>query len=434
MANGNKESFSLLRGMKDVLPKDEKYWRNMYETAQGLADHYEYKKIETPILEESDLFERSVGEGTDVVNKEMYKFKDRGDNEVALKPENTASIARAYVEHGMRVDPKPVKMWYMDQFYRYERPQSGRYRRFHQLGCESLGVKEPIVEAELIAVAYNFFQDLDIAPKVHINSIGSQEDRDNYVVELKGYLKSKKSYLSEKSKEKLEDNPLRVLDSKEDEDQPIIEEAPQIIDWISEDSKQYLMTVIEYLDEMGIPYKLDSTLVRGLDYYTDTVFEFYEAGKEIGSQDALCGGGRYDKLVEQIGGKEETPAAGFSIGLERVLTIMRRNSEEDREKYKEFAKSNLFFANLGEGARKKSLNILEELRKNDIKAHHNLGKKALRDQLELADEHDTDYAFILGQKEMKEDSIIVRDMETGNQETIPQDEIVEKAQEIYEEQ
>ena len=431
MANDNSESFSTLRGMKDVLPKDEKYWRTMYETAQDLADHYEYKRIETPVLEEADLFERSVGEDTDVVSKEMYKFEDKGGNEVALKPENTASIARAYIEHGMRVDPKPVKMWYMDQFYRYERPQSGRFRRFHQLGCENLGIKEPIVEAELVSMAYSFFQDLDIDINVHINSIGSQEDRENYIVELKGYLKSKKSYLSEKSKEKLEDNPLRVLDSKQDEDQPIIEEAPQIIDWISEDSKQYLMTVIEYLDEMEIPYTLDSTLVRGLDYYTDTVFEFFEAGKDKGSQDALCGGGRYDKLIEEIGGKEETPAAGFSIGLERVLTILRRQAEDEEGKYKEFATSNLFFANLGEGARKKSLNILEKLRKNGIKVHHNLGKKALRDQLELADEYEVDHTFILGQKEMKEDSIIIRDMDSGNQEVVDQEDIVEEAKELY---
>jgi len=420
--NGN---FSTQKGMEDILPKDEKYWRKMYELAQDLVDTYEYKRIETPVLEDRDLFTRSVGGDSDIVNKEMYEFEDKGGNEVVLKPENTASIARAYIENGMRVDPKPVKLWYWDQFYRYEQPQSGRYRRFHQFGCESLGTKLPIVEAELINICYDFFSDLGLNVQININSIGSAEDRENYLVELKGYLNSKKSYLSDKSKDKLEENPLRVLDSKQEEDQPIIEEAPQIIDWISEESKQYLMTVVEYLDHMEIPYELDSTLVRGLDYYSDTVFEIFETGEEIKKKNSLGGGGRYDNLITELGGKEETPAAGFSIGLERTVTAMRRKEQEDEDyKIEELNQHDIFFAQLGKKARHQTLKLLSKLRKEGIKVHNNLAKEALRDQLETANDLEVDHALILGQKEANNNNIILRDMETGNQETISQENIV----------
>ncbi|MFB6181670.1 MAG: histidine--tRNA ligase [Candidatus Magasanikbacteria bacterium] len=423
--------FSTQKGMEDILPKDEKYWRKMYELAQDLADTYEFGRIETPVLEDKSLFVRSVGEDSDIVNKEMYEFEDKGENEVVLKPENTASIARSYIENGMRVDPKPVKLWYWDQFYRYEQPQKGRYRRFHQFGCESLGTKLPIVEAELINICYTFFSELGLDVQVNINSIGSPEDRENYLVELKGYLNSKKSYLSDKSKKKLEENPLRVLDSKKEEDQPILEEAPQIIDWISEDSKQYLMTVIEYMDEMEIPYELDSTLVRGLDYYTDTVFEIFERGEEVKKKNSLGGGGRYDNLITELGGKEETPAAGFSIGLERVVTAMRRKEQEtDDYEVEEVNRHDIFFAQLGEDARRQALQILEELRSAGIKVHNNLAKEALRDQLEIADDLDVPYSLILGQKEAGNEEIIIRDMESGNQETVDQDDIVEEVRDL----
>ncbi|MFB6226075.1 MAG: histidine--tRNA ligase [Candidatus Paceibacteria bacterium] len=427
----NNGDFSTQKGMEDILPNDNKYWDKIRNIAVDLANTYEYDFIETPVIEDKDLYVRSVGDDSDIVNKEMYEFEDKSENEVVLKPENTASIARSYIEHGMRVEPKPVKLWYWDQFYRYEQPQSGRYRRFHQFGCESLGTKLPIVEAELINICHTFFTELGLDVQLHINSIGSVEDRENYLVELKGYLNSKKSYLSDKSKEKLEDNPLRILDSKQEEDQPIIEEAPQIIDWISEDSKQYLMTIIEYLDELGIPYELDSTLVRGLDYYTDTVFEFFEVGEESSKKNALGGGGRYDNLIDELGGKEDTPAAGFSLGLERIITAMRRKEQEDDDyKIEEPNRHDLFFAQLGEEARKQALGIIEKLRQEGVKVHHNLAKTALRDQLEIADDLDVPHSLILGQKEAGNGNIIIRDMETGNQNTVDQDDIIEEVREL----
>lgn len=422
--------YGILKGMKDVLPKDEKYWRTMYEKAQELADAYHYGRIETPVLERKELFTSSVGEDTDIVNKEMYEFEDNGGNEVVLKPENTASVARSFVSHGMRVDSKPKKMWYWDQFYRYEQPQSGRFRRFHQFGCESFGVKEPVVEAELINMMYTFFSELGLETKIHINNIGSPEDRENYIVELEGYLKSKKSYLSEHSKEKLESNPLRILDSKQEEDQPIIEEAPQIIDWIEEESKQYMMDVVEYLDKLEIPYTLDSTLVRGLDYYNDTVFEFFEPGREDKAQSALGGGGRYDSLTKQLGDKEEMPAAGFSIGLERVLKALRRKEQEEDFELEEVNQNNVFFAQLGEDSRKQALNLIDKLRQEGLFVDHNLGKKSLRDQLELADEQGAEYSLILGQKETKNGEVIIRDMDSGDQRTVAQKNVVEEVREL----
>lgn len=430
-SSSSQDPYSILKGMKDILPKDEKYWRNMYEEAQKLADAYHFGRIETPVLERKELFTSSVGEDSDIVNKEMYAFTDKGGNEVVLKPENTASVARSFVSNGMRVDPKPKKMWYWEQFYRYEQPQSGRYRRFHQVGFESFGVKEPIIEAELINIMHTFFSELGLETEIHINNIGTVENREDYLVELKGYLKSKKSYLSDKSKQKLDSNPFRILDSKQEEDQPIIEEAPQIIDWIDEESKQYMMSVIEYLDKLDIPYQLDPTLVRGLDYYNDTVFEFFEPGQEDQAQSALGAGGRYDKLTKELGDKEEMPAAGFSIGLERVVTAIRRKEQEsDFELVSAGQDNNIFFAQLGEDSRKQALNLIDRLRKEDLFVQHNLGKKSLRDQLELADDMNADYALILGQKEAKEDSIIIRDMESGNQRTIEQSELVTEVKEL----
>ena len=226
----------------------------------------------------------------------------------------TASVARSYINHGLQTMPQPVKVWYWVPMFRHDRPQAGRFRQFHQFGCETLGAHSAVVDAELVSVAYNFLRDLGLETTVRINSIGTVSDRENYIVELVGYLRSKRSYLSDESKKRINKNPLRVLDSKQEQDQVVIEEAPQIIDWLSESSKKFFMEVLEYLDEAGVPYVLDSTLVRGLDYYTDTVFELYQDGEEKRSQGALGGGGRYNGLVEQLGG-QETPGSGFSIIL-----------------------------------------------------------------------------------------------------------------------
>lgn len=416
---------ALLRGMKDILPKDEFYWKKLYRTAEGIATAYGYGLINTPILEEALLFIRSLGRGTDVVDKEMYVFEDQDGGKVCLRPEATASCLRAYITHGMNSLPQPIKFWYYGPMFRHDRPQAGRYRQFTQFGCESFGVHEPVVDAELIAAAYYFFDDLGLKTNVHINSLGTLEDRQNYLVELTGYLRTKRSYLCDDCKRRLAKNPLRVLDCKQEDCQQVIAEAPQIIDWLSDTSKSYFMKVLEYLDELDIPYVLQPTLVRGLDYYTDTVFEFYQQndGREgcsipEGRQNALGGGGRYDLLAEQLGGRA-LPGAGFALGLERVVTALRKQAEEGKSKLKE-ENPKVFFAQLGEQARRQSLRLLEGLRKSGIIVAHSFGKSALKAQMEMANKLRVTYSLILGQKEVQDGTIIIRDMESGIQEIIDQ--------------
>ncbi|MBT3419102.1 MAG: histidine--tRNA ligase [Candidatus Magasanikbacteria bacterium] len=416
-----------LRGMKDLLPKDESYWRRMYKKADEISAAYEYQYIETPIVEEAALFVRSIGKGTDVVDKEMYVFEDRDGGKIALRPEATASIARAYIEHGLHSTPQPSKVWYCGPMFRYDRPQAGRYREFHQFGAESIGERSPVVDAEVIALGYNFIRDLGIETTVYINSIGTVEDRERYLIELVGYFRSKRSYLSDLSKKRLTKNPLRILDSKEEQDIPIVEEAPQILDWLSEKSRTYFMQVLEYLDEAGVPYALKPTLVRGLDYYTDTVFEFYVEEGETGSQSALGGGGRYDGLIEELGG-QPTPAAGFALGLERIMRILR--AKDDGRELVGGNDSKIFFAQLGEQSRRRALGMIEGLRREGIVVQHNLAKTSLKAQLELANKYGVTHAVILGQKELLDGAVIIRDMESGIQEIVDQKKLGKELEKI----
>lgn len=431
---------SLLRGMKDILPKESFLWEKMRRVAGDIANAYNFSYMETPVLEEASLWVRSLGKSTDVVEKEMYAFEDKDGTKVALRPEPTAGIVRAYVTHGLQTESQPVKAWIFSSMFRHDRPQAGRYREFHQFGCESLGVRDPAVDAELISVAYHYLFDLGIETTVKINSIGTPEDRANYSIELVAYLRSKRSYLSEISKARINKNPLRVLDSKEEQDQQILEEAPQIIDWLSEDSKKYFTKVLEYLDELAVPYILTPTLVRGLDYYTDTVFELYadtdaeeasdQPAQKHGSRGAIGGGGRYDLLAEQLGGLP-TPACGFGIGLERVALVIKDQMKDRGEAaLKDERKIPIFFAQLGEQARMRTLYLIEILRKSGIFVHHNVGKTSLKAQLEIANKFGTTHSLILGQKEVLDGTVIIRDMESGIQEIVDQKKLVQEIRKI----
>jgi histidyl-tRNA synthetase len=355
------------------------------------------------------------------VDKEMYVFEDKDGSKVCLRPEMTASVARAYINNGMQSMPQPVKLWYNASMFRHDRPQAGRYRQFHQFSCETLGEHNPVIDAELIVVAYNLLRDLGINSTVKINSIGTLQDRENYLVELVGYLKSKRSYLSEDSKKRITKNPLRILDSKLEQDIAVVEEAPQIIDWLSADSKKFFMEVLEYLDEAGVPYVLTPTLVRGLDYYTDTVFEIFAESEDVGAQSALAGGGRYNGLIEQLGG-QPTPGSGFSMGIERVMNILKKASNSTDVEHVT-KKGGVFFAQLGEQARKRSLYLLEELRRAGLSVQHNLAKSSLKAQLELANKFGSTHTLILGQKEVQDGTILIRNMESGIQEVVDQKKI-----------
>ncbi|HLD35065.1 MAG TPA: histidine--tRNA ligase, partial [Patescibacteria group bacterium] len=345
-----RKTYNLVRGMHDILPKEEKYWKKIYHTAENLAEYFQFGRIDTPVVEEAGLFVRSLGRGTDVVDKEMYIFEDRDSTRVCLRPESTAAVVRAYIMHGMWNNSQPVKMWYWGPMFRHDRPQAGRYRQFYQAGYEVIGTAEPISDAELIVVAYNLFQELHLPVEVRINSIGTTEDRQRYKAELTNYYRSKRSYLCEDCRQRISKNPLRLLDCKAEQCQPIKEDAPQIIDWLSEASKSHLMKVLEYLDELSIPYVLTPTLVRGLDYYTHTVFEFYPTGLSAETaQSALGGGGRYDLLVEELGGRP-TSAAGLSLGVERIVSAIKAFNEQNKTSWPAPA-VDVFFAQLGDRAR-----------------------------------------------------------------------------------
>jgi histidyl-tRNA synthetase len=412
------KAFETLRGMKDILPKDQSFWLKTRHVAEDISLAYGYGYIETPVLENAKLFVRSIGKGTDVVDKEMYVFEDRDGTKVSMRPEATAAVARAYIGHGMHTRPQPVKTWYYGPMFRHDRPQAGRYRQFHQFGCEVIGDRDPVIDAELIVVAYNFLRDLGIESIVHINSIGSKEDRQQYTVELVGYLRSKRSYLCDDCKKRINKNPLRALDCKEDGCQEVLEEAPQIIEWLSAESKDFFMKVLEYLDELQVPYVLQPKLVRGLDYYTDTVFELYVDGEEQGSQSALGGGGRYDLLLEQLGAKEAAPGSGFSMGIERIINVLKHKESASSDKESSENNVSFFFAQLGIQARRRALRIIEDLRRGGITVGSNLSKGSLKVQLELANKMGATHTIIIGQKEVQDGTVIVRDMDSGIQEII----------------
>ena len=415
----------LLRGFKDILPEHEAYWTAVEDAARNISADYSFGRIRLPILEPTTLFERSVGKATDIVEKEMYTFKDPSDARVTLRPEATASVARAYIEHGMLNKPQPVKMWYFGPMFRHDRPQAGRYRQFYQFGLEAIGSADPILDAQMIIMAHRMLKDLGVNVKFLINSIGTEESRREYIMELVSYFKQFRKKLSDVDKKRLTKNPLRLLDSKEEGMEELKADAPQILDWLDEDSKQHFMTVIEYLDEAEVPYELDPFLVRGLDYYTRTVFEIVQVNDEgEKSQNALGGGGRYDTLIEQLGGREETHAIGLAMGIERIIRAMK---SQGVVLPKERA-VDVFFCQLGDAARRKGLVVFEEFRKAEVKIAEAFGKGSLKTQLEMADKRKSKIALILGQKEVLDGTIIIRDMESGAQEIVNIDKVVELVQ------
>ena len=412
----------LVRGMKDVLPSSEPYWEFVYNKAASLAKDFNYGRIEVPVLEETNLFVRSVGKDTDIIEKEMYTFEDRGGDTISMRPEATAGVVRAYINHGMLNLPQPVKLWYWGPMFRYDRPQSGRYRQFFQFGFEALGDEGAVVDAQLIIIAHDFFKEIGLPVTIQINSLGTPESRQAFKVELVTYYRSRRGQLCDDCKKRLNKNPLRLLDCKEAQCREIRNEAPQIVDWLDENSKNHFMKVLEYLDEVDVPYVLNPFLVRGLDYYTRTVFEIWPEGDdEEARQNSLGGGGRYDLLVELLGGRP-TPAGGFAVGIERIVNAM---------KAKEVAlpsarKPKIFLAQLGEAARTKALSIFEEFRAADIPIAEAFSKDSLKVQLEIANSLGAKLTLVLGQKEVLDGTVLIRDMEAGIQEIVDQRKIIKE--------
>lgn len=404
--------FQAPKGMRDVLPMDQLWWERIEKTAKELADFYNFGRIDTPILESAELFQRTVGIDSDIVEKEMYSLKTKSGNLLAMRPEGTASVARAYLEHGMSKMGQPQKLFYIGPMFRHENPQFGRLRQFSQVGFEIIGaLNDSIYDAQIILLFDRLLKNLKIKNVVlKLNSIGCRVCRPGYKKQLQNYYKNHEDGLCGDCKRRLKTNPLRLLDCKKEECVKLKEKAPIFLDKLCASCTRHFKAVLEYLDEIGISYGLDNTLVRGLDYYSQTVFEFLAEGVDVGS---LAGGGRYDYLMELIGGRI-TPAVGGAVSFERLIEVMK--SQDVKLPVKSTRK--VFLIHVGDLAKKKSLKIVEELRAAGIVVAEALGKESIKSQLKVADKQKNLIALIFGQKEIFEESIIIRDLHTGLQETV----------------
>lgn len=416
------KKYARLRGMKDVLFDEYKYWDLVEKKITNLANVYGYKTIETPVLEKLALYKKATGEDTDIVSKEMYTFLDKSGDKIALRPEATPSLVRAYIDHGMFTLPQPVKMFWMGQIFRHEKPQAGRLRQHTQVNLDIFGEENPFADIQLILIAYNFFKELQINVQVQINSIGCSECRQNYIKDLVEFYKErgKRSKLCGDCKKRFVKNPLRLLDCKEEDCIEVRDGAPQIVDFLCDGCRDHLIKVLEYLDELEIPYNLNPSMVRGLDYYNRTVFEFVPVEDEAEENEdnkkkiiSFGGGGRYDGLVEHMGGRP-TFACGFGIGVERVVAKIK----EMNIPLKEDKSSFVFLAQLGDQARREAFILFEDLRRSGYDIRQALTKDSLKAQLEEANRIGVRYTLILGQKEIIDGTIIIRDMESGNQEVV----------------
>ncbi len=401
-----------LRGMKDILPADQKYWMCVRAAAEAIASAFGFERIDTPVLEEVSLFVRGTGKHTDIVEKEMFSFVDQGGESMALRPEFTPSVTRAYINHGLWNQPQPIKWFTWGPVFRHERPQAGRYRQFTQGGLDVFGDRHPVIDANLIFAAHSLFKDIGLDALVLVNSIGDAASRETYKEALIAHYRAKRSQTCENCKKRLQKNPLRVLDCKEEGCQAVKAEAPQIVDFLNEESKNHFIRVLEYLDELEVPYQLQPHLVRGLDYYSHTVFEIVPAD-EADKHSALAAGGRYDGLVEILGGMP-TPAVGFAWGVERIILCLKDKGVV----VPELPAAEVFVAQLGEPARRKTLALFNSLRKDGVHVAESFSRDALKQQLEIANRLGVRYTVILGQKEVLDGTALIRDMDSGIQEIV----------------
>ena len=415
--------FKAPRGTSDLLPDQQKYWRYIESKAMELAGEYGFGRIDTPVFEDSDLFIRSVGEGTDIVEKEMYTFDDRGGDSVTLRPEGTAPVCRAYLEHGMHNLPQPVRMYYFCPVFRYERPQAGRFREHHQFGLEVLGDPDPSVDAEVIEFASRFMGALGLSDiNILVNSIGDPECRPAYIERLRDYYSGLSAQLCPDCLTRLERNPLRLLDCKVATCHALGDEAPRSADHLCQPCQDHWDRLEEYLAAMEITYQVDHRLVRGLDYYTRTVFEVQP--RDVGGQSTILGGGRYDGLIEELGGRA-TPGIGFATGMERLTLNLQRGEIEVPE-----APSPMYLvANVGAGARPAALKLAADLRRAGVGAVLSSGSRALRGQMRQANALNIPYALILGDDEIERGEVVVRDMRASTQQSRSLRQFMEEASE-----
>ena len=405
------------RGTSDILPEEQPYWRYIEQKAVNICQLYGYERIDSPAFEDADIFIRTVGEETDIVEKEMYSFEDRGGNKLTLRPEGTAPVCRAYIEHGLHNLPQPVKLYYITPIFRYERPQAGRYRQHYQFGCEAIGDADPALDAEVIDVAWRFFASLGLHQlSLQLNSIGCKQCRPQYLTALKDYYAKYHRDLCPDCKTRLKRNPLRLLDCKKPGCQQLADSAPRSVDYLCPPCAEHFDRLKRYLGLLEIPFEVNHRLVRGLDYYTRTVFEIQPEAE--GAQSTLGGGGRYDDLIEELGGKP-TPALGFAIGIERIILNLKKQGIS----VPPLPQPQVFIAHIGDDAKAEAIKLAARLRQAGTGVTTAIGNKSLKAQLRQANTLGVRYTIIIGEDEIKTGTVILRDMTTGEQKTVPLDEL-----------
>ena len=420
----SKTKFQAPRGMRDILPEEQLYWEKVRQVIKNLARAYGFERLDTPILEAADLFVKGTGLYTDIIEKEMYNLKTKGGDRLSLRPEFTPAVMRAYLENGLSSWPQPVKLYAIGPIFRYERPQKGRYRQSEQANFEIIGQQDPVLDAQLIQLFFSISRELSLKNlTVQINSIGCSNCRPIYRKKLVSFYRNRKKQLCLNCQKRLQQNPLRLLDCQESKCQRLAQEAPQIIDQLCDDCHNHFKNVLEFLDELALPYILNPYLVRGLDYYTKTVFEIWPEEEEGQSaegkarprrQISLAGGGRYDNLIKLLGGKD-TPAVGFAMGLDRIVDLLKTRDVKISPRTRPV----IFLVQLGDLAKKKSLKLFEELRRSGLETASSFSRDTIKAQLKTADKLEVRFALILGQKEVLDETIIIRDMVSGIQETVP---------------
>jgi histidyl-tRNA synthetase len=414
-------------GTKDVLPSDTPRWKYLEKIVEHVFTNFNYKEIRTPIFEETALFARSIGEETDIVGKEMYTFKDKSDKSITLKPEMTASVVRSFLEHSLGAQQSLVKLYYISPMFRQERPQAGRYRQFHQFGAEAIGSRSPLLDVEMIQMAYAILKELGLKNlSVKINSLGTPETRENYKTLLKKFLEDKKNKLSEDSKRRFGTNVLRIFDSKIEADQKLLKDAPKLLDHLDDESKNDFEAVKEQLNESKISYIIDPALVRGLDYYTKLTFEIISGS--VGAQNALCGGGRYDLLIENLGGTP-TPATGFAAGIERILLACENESA--------FGGSipepelDVYFVRVDKELETFVSELVLQLRSQQIKVDFDYLQRSVKAQMREANKLNARFVIFIGGDEYKEGKVNIKNMSDGTEEKIPIHQISDFAAKLF---
>ena len=409
------------RGTKDITPKDAYKWNYVENKFREICSLFGYEEMRTPVFEHTELFKRSVGDTTDIVQKEMYSFTDKGGRDITLKPEGTAGVVRAFIENKLYADTQPTKLFYITPCFRYERPQAGRQRQFHQFGIEALGSDKPSLDAEVIALAVQFFTEVGLKDlAVSINSVGCPTCRAEYNARLKEYLDAKSDVLCETCLERKDKNPMRVIDCKNPTCKENLNDIPFMVDHICDDCKDHFEKLQTYLKEMDINFVVDKTIVRGLDYFKKTAFEIIS--NDIGSQSTVCGGGRYDGLDEQIGGPKGDSGIGFALGAERLLLTMENNNIEIENPYA----TDIFIVTIGDEAKTKSFKLLKDLRTNHISAENDHLDRSVKAQFKYSDKINAKFTIVIGDDELANDTATLKNMSTSEQTTIKLSEIVQE--------